>query len=126
MLQLSGPPDQFIVARLGYLEAASAIVRRGRESDASQNVDSALAALGSDIAKVFQVMEFSDPVISRAMVLIRAHGLRASDGIQLACALLACPDPPASADFCLVSADDELNAAAEAEGLTVENPNLRP
>jgi uncharacterized protein len=127
MLQLAGAPDRLIVSRLGHLEVASAIVRRGRESmEASQKVDSALAALDGDIGKVFHVMEFSEPVISQATDLIRAHGLRTADAVQLACALLSRPDSPASADFCLISADEELNAAAKAEGLAVENPNFHP
>lgn len=125
VLQLFQSPIRLIVARLGHIEVASAIMRRGRQSaESTQKVGPALAALDSDMQTSFQVVEFSNLVISRAMDLVRAHGLRAADAIQLACALLSRPD--ASTDFYLISADDELNAAAAAEGLQVENPNLHP
>ena len=127
VLRLSASRDQLTVSRLGHIEVASAIIRRGRQSvAASHQVSSALGALDTDMGSAFHVMELSAPVTSRAMDLVRAHGLRAADAIQLACALLSCPDAPASAEFYLVSADDELNVAAAAEGLRVENPNLHP
>jgi len=124
VLQLSSVANRLVVARLAHIEVASAIVRRGRRSagDAAK-VSSALAALESDMQSAFQVMEFSDPLLSSALDLIRAHGLRAADAIQLACAMFSGPAAP---DFYLVSADAELNAAATAEGLQVENPNLHP
>ncbi len=127
MLDLSGISDRLVVARLAQVEVTSAIVRRGREpGTTAQQIANALATLEADMIKEFKVIEFSQSVVARATVLAKAHALRAADAIQLACALLSRPDAPAPADFYLVSADDELNAAAAAEGLQVENPNLHP
>jgi hypothetical protein len=59
------------------------------------------------------------------MLLAETHGLRGYDAMQLATALevntlrIVSGLPPLT----LVSADVELNAAAIAEGLTVEDPN---
>jgi hypothetical protein len=62
------------------------------------------------------------------MILAERHALRGYDAVQLAAALelqtvLTASGLPA---LTLVSADAELNAAAAAEGLTVEDPNLHP
>jgi len=53
----------------------------------------------------------------RAIELVRAHALRAADAIQLACALLSHRKPPASAEFYLVSADDELKRRGSGGGI---------
>jgi len=124
VLQLSAAANRLIVSRLAHIEVASAIIRRGRQSaGAAQAMTSALGSLESEIDSDFDVVEFTAPVTSRAMDLVRVHGLRAADAIQLACALLSSAELPAVADFYLVSADDELNDAAAAEGLHLENPN---
>jgi predicted nucleic acid-binding protein len=127
MLELSRNSERLIVARLAHVEVTAAIVRRGREStESSQRMAPALAALDSDMEKEFQVVEFTEPLIARAIKLTKAHALRAADAIQLACALLARAELPGTMEFYLVSADEELNRAAIAEGLPVENPNLHP
>jgi len=54
--------------------------------------------------------------------------LRGYDAVQLAAALEANDERLANAltPLTLVSADTELNTAAQAEGLNVENPNNYP
>jgi len=57
------------------------------------------------------------------VTLVRRHGLRGYDAVQLAAVLeIHATDP----SLTLLSADAELNAAALAEGLTVDDPNLHP
>ena len=62
------------------------------------------------------------------MTLAETYGLRGYDAVQLAAAVEVNASyrsaglPPIT----LVSADVELNAAASAEGLTVDNPNFHP
>ena len=53
------------------------------------------------------------------------HGLRGYDAVQLAAVLQVRDERVAlgATPIILVSADTELNAAAMAEGLLVENPN---
>ena len=72
-------------------------------------------------------MDVTPEVVHRAMSLAERHGLRGYDSIQLAVALEL-------RDLCfasglleptLVAADRELNAAAQVEGLSVDNPNSR-
>ena len=62
------------------------------------------------------------------MRLANTHTLRAYDAVQLAVALEVNRIYQAAGlgPVTLVSADHDLNAAAQAEGLTVEDPNLHP
>jgi uncharacterized protein len=125
MLHLPGASERLVVARLAHVEVTAALVRRGREfGNTSEQVASALATLDREMLEIFGIIELASPVISRAIELAKAHALRAADAIQLACALLSRFELPVTTEFYLVSADDELNVAASAEGLQVENPNL--
>jgi len=68
-------------------------------------------------------VEITIPLPRHASQLTDLHVLRAYDAVQLAAALdLHRLDP----SLILVSADAELNAAATAEGLPVEDPNHHP
>ena len=62
------------------------------------------------------------------MQLANAHALRAYDAVQLAAALEleARWQAAGMGSITLVSADQDLNAAATAEGLIVEDPNAYP
>ena len=66
--------------------------------------------------------------LSDAGTLVEAHGLRAYDAVQLAAALGLNSRRLAlgMSAVTLISADQELNAAAIASGLLVEDPNLHP
>ena len=124
--ELVASSDRLVVARLTHVEVTSAIVRRSRRpGNSSQGASEALATLDREMAEVFEVIEMEESVIARANDLARRHALRAADAVQLACAILADHRLPDSG-YCLVSADNELNAAAQSEGLRVENPNLHP
>jgi predicted nucleic acid-binding protein len=127
VVELMATSERSVVSRLAHVEVSAALVRRARQSaGVTRDLESVLSALDNDIRRDFRVVEFSEPLIARAVDLVRAYGLRAADAIQLAAALVSRPDPPPAAGFYLMSADDELNAAATAEGLPVENPNLHP
>jgi uncharacterized protein len=123
MLDLPATSERLFVARLAHVEVTSALIRRGREpGNIPGYIEIALATLDREIREIFGVIELGESVISRAIELTKAHALRAADAIQLACALLSRDELPAATDFYLVSADAELNAAAVAERLQVENP----
>jgi predicted nucleic acid-binding protein len=62
-------------------------------------------------------------VVRHAAQLADRHVLRAYDAVQLAAALEVQLSVPG---LVLLSADGELNAAAAAEGLAVEDPNTHP
>ena len=82
----------------------------------------------ADLAYDYQIVEVTDALVNTAMTLAERHSLRGYDAVQLAAALelqtaLTASGLPA---LTLVSADAELNTAATAEGLTIEDPNLYP
>jgi hypothetical protein len=107
---------RIVVSRLALVEIASAAARRARAGGLAPDVrDGVLSALEDDL-RTFHVVELSPAVLTRAVGVCRAHTLRASDAIQLACALVA------GGDLLFVSSDRELNSAAEVEGFEVLDP----
>jgi len=84
-----------------------------------------MAALDDELERSFDVVELDEPVMAHAVAMARKHGLRGADAVQLACALLARTDVT-GLQLVLLSSDGELNAAATAEGLQVENPDRHP
>ena len=67
-------------------------------------------------------------ILSRAAALADAHSLRAYDAVQLAALVEVNLQRQANGmpSLTLVSADVELNTAATAEGIVVEDPNTHP
>jgi predicted nucleic acid-binding protein len=120
--------NQLHVARISGAEVMAAIARRIRAGNLTLQAgrDAALQ-FRSDFATALDLIEISASLIARAMDLAERYVLRGYDAVQLAAAL-AVHDTgvPLGLSTTLVSADDELNAAALAEGLQVENPNLHP
>ena len=118
-----------LIVRIAAVELIAAITRRERGGSVSlADAAAARAAVRSDLAAEYQVVEVTEALIGRAMSLAEAHGVRGYDAVQLAAALevnallVAGALPP----LLLVSADSELNAAATAEGLAIEDPNAHP
>ncbi len=73
-----------------------------------------------------RINTLADPAAGHFLYVARIadmHVLRAYDAVQLAAALDILRQDAA---LILVSADADLNAAASAEGLPVEDPNLHP
>ncbi|HZO86749.1 MAG TPA: type II toxin-antitoxin system VapC family toxin [Chthonomonadaceae bacterium] len=95
---------------------------------ASVDANAARMAFRSHLATEYKVLEVSEALVDQAMTLAETHGLRGYDAVQLAAArsvqasYLAAGLPPIT----LLSADAELNVAATAEGLSVEDPNAYP
>jgi len=118
-----------LLARITQVEIAAAIARRlkGR-SIATADAQKALATFQHDLTNSYFTVEITPLLSSRAMSLATKHALRGYDAVQLAAALEANDERIADelSPLTLVSADDELNTAAEAEGLSVENPNDYP
>jgi predicted nucleic acid-binding protein len=98
------------------VEIRSAIWRKHRErrDDASRNAaERRLAAL---VSAWTYVDEFN-VVIRRSYQILSRHPLKAADALQLAAALVASHDHPASLPF--VTLDKDLITAARAEGFVV-------
>jgi predicted nucleic acid-binding protein len=112
------------VARIIDVEMTAAVARRRRLGSISPaEAGRALAAFRQDFAQQYRIVELAIPLLQQASQLADRHGLRAYDAVQLAAAHeIHAADP----SLTLLSSDAELNAAATAEGLTVDDPNLHP
>lgn len=117
------------VARITIVEVSAALARRRRDGSLSAaDAAKAQAGLRQDMAGFLEVIEITSALLEHAAALADSRELRAYDAVQLAAALevqqrtLSLGFPPVT----LVSADSDLNAAAQAEGLAVDNPNQHP
>ncbi len=117
------------VLSLTEIEVIAAVARRGKLGTVSPtDATTILTQLEHDFSNEFVVIDLSDALLSSAKSLVKQHELRANDGLQLA-ALLMLNQTRVSAGLAatiLVSADQELNAAAQVEGAGVEDPNNHP
>jgi predicted nucleic acid-binding protein len=114
------------VASLSRVETISALTRRLRRGDISQvEFDLACEQFRLDLTTQFEIVALTEQMIEEAGTLAEKHGLRAYDAVQLAAALDSSRviSQVELNQLILVSADIELNAAAMAEGLNVEDPN---
>jgi predicted nucleic acid-binding protein len=124
-----GAGNAIYLARIAGVELVAAITRRSQGGSISvTGAAAALAQFRLEFAGRFHIVALTPRLIAAAMTLAETHALRAYDAVQLAAAL--------TVDFrrrsqglprlILVSADSELNAAALAEGVAVEDPNTHP
>jgi hypothetical protein len=120
---------QLFVARLAVVEVAATLARQARAG----KITAAEAALGIHqlrhaFAHEFRVVEITPVLAAHALHHIQTHALRGSDALHLAAATelqrrRAAVNLPG---LTFISSDGELNQAARAEGLPVEDPNTRP
>ncbi len=118
---LSDAAITHIISRLTLTEVNSAIVRRAR----AQAVADLTRRFEHDVEAVFGTVMLDEAMFDEAVVLVRRHRLRGCDSLQLASAIrlnqaLQTMDEVDRVIF--ICADDDLNAAATAEGLAVVNP----
>jgi predicted nucleic acid-binding protein len=117
------------VARITELEMTAAIARRRRLGSLTPaQAATALAAFRQDFDQQYRIMEISIPLLQQSSQLADRYVLRAYDAVQLAAAVALNSQwiAAGAGTITLVSADQELNAAALAEGLTVDDPNMHP
>lgn len=118
-----------LLSRITRVEVTSAIARRLKNASlTTADAQNALAAFQHDLTNNYFTVEITPALLSSAISLATKHALRGYDAVQLAAALEANDERIANAltPLTLVSADTELNTAAQAEGLNVENPNNYP
>ena len=107
---------EIAVSRLSEVEVTSALVRRMREGDLDEkDTERHLRALADDLTAC-DIVEVRKPIVTGAGRLVRQHGLRAYDAMQLAAALRV----KGNAALTFLCADGELADAAAAERLRVE------
>jgi len=113
-----------IVVRITLAETVAAVTRRERGGSITpQDAATAVADFQLDFARQYIIVEVSAGLVAQAATLARRHALRGYDAVQLAAALEIHANDPS---LTLLSADLELNTAAIAEGLTVDDPNSHP
>jgi uncharacterized protein len=118
--------NDIYVVHITGVEVVSALVRKV-PSLPPLNLAQAITEFKYDLQQQYQRVAVTGALVVRAMSLAEAHRLRGYDAVQLAAALqvlVACRALGAPLTF--VSADVNLNAAAAAEGLPVDNPVLHP
>jgi predicted nucleic acid-binding protein len=120
--------NRIYVAGIAGAEVVAAISRRAAAGGPARPLLlNAVGVFRADYARRFHVVDVSSALVSAAMDLAERYALRGYDSVQLAAATRINLECLAFGTYCtLVSADTELNAAARAEGLIVENPNDHP
>jgi len=112
------------IARITRPESVAAITRRERGGHiAPLDAATALRDFDQDFAQQYLIVGMSDALIDHAAVLARTYALRGYDAVQLAAALEVWAQIPTTI---LISGDGDLNAAAIAEGMPVDDPNSHP
>jgi uncharacterized protein len=104
------------VSHLTLAEMSSAISRRTQGKDQQTLLD----RLDSDFFDLFNIAPLTDALVDSAVTLVRSHRIRGCDALQLATALTVATEID---DLIFTCADDDLNAAAKANGLLIDNPN---
>jgi len=124
----SRPGPRGFLARITAVEVAGAVARRRRGRTLStRQASSMLSRIRKHLAGRYTVLEMTPTLLAEAMQLANSHELRAFDAVQLAAAIeLKRQWLDAGIAVLFVLADQELNNAATAEGLTVEDPRLDP
>ena len=111
------------------VEVSAALARREKAKTISPaELAKSLRRFRRDLQRRFTQVSVSESIIILASNLAVKYALRGYDAVQLASILAANRNRIAKglSPLVLVSADNELNLAAQAESLTVENPNNYP
>lgn len=98
----------------------SALARLEREGSLSAPAVSAALGRLAALADAWQEVQPVAMVRQTAVRLLRVHPLRTSDALQLAAAIVAAEDHPATMP--LVTLDERLAQAADREGFPVVRP----
>lgn len=113
---------EIIVWWATQVECMSAITRMEREERLDvPGTANAIERL-DELVRAWQEVQPVDRIRQTATRLLRVHGLRAADALQLGAAIAAAEDQPSSLN--LVTLDDRLARAAEREGFKVVMPGV--
>lgn len=115
-----------VVATITQVETAAAIATRHRANRLTQSErESLVDLLARHFDEAYQQISLVEPILSRALDLTQRYRLRGYDAVQVATALFVSAQFRAvgSTNLTIVSADEDVNVAARAAGLTADNPN---
>jgi hypothetical protein len=114
-----------LIAAIGMVEVAAALARMKREGRITrQRQTDYLQLFLKDADEQYKIISLNSRILRRAIDLTQRHKLRGYDAVHLATAqffndeLLAEDLPP----LIFVASDEDLLAAADAEGLAAINP----
>ncbi|MGH9838553.1 MAG: type II toxin-antitoxin system VapC family toxin [Blastocatellia bacterium] len=123
------PPNEITIAQITGIEVVAALSRRVRAGMTSAaDGAAAIKLFRGDYQAKFDVVPISAQLVEEAMNLAELHQLRGYDATQLAVAVAfkALMTARGIGPLTLISADNELNQAAQAEGLLTDDPNQHP
>jgi predicted nucleic acid-binding protein len=123
------PSTVIYIAHITAVEVTCAVARRRKgRTLTSPRASSVLHRFRQHLAARYTIIEVTPELLDDAVRLGNAHALRAYDAVQLAVALEVNRSHQADGfgPVTLISADRDLNAAATAEGLAVDDPNTHP
>lgn len=121
--------NSIYVARIAGVEVTSALARRRKGNRLSPTETAkAIKRFEKHFNRRYGKVNITSDLITSAMKLADKHSLRGYDAVQLTAALEVEAEIKSvgSSGLIFVSADNDLNTAAQAEGLTIENPNNYP
>jgi uncharacterized protein len=124
-----GTFDEIYLSRITAVELTSAVARRRRRGTLSAARTAAiLSRFSRHLTSRYVAVEITPTLVRAAMNLANTHELRAYDAVQLAAAIGLNTESihAGSNGITLVSADIELNKAAQVEGLVVEDTSAYP
>lgn len=111
---------KILVSRLAYAETLSALVRRRKVLDFSdEEFDHVIAEFRSDWER-FTVLEMNDEALQHLDRVIERHTLKGADSIHLSTALWI--KQTSAANLTFVASDKELLSAARNERFKTVNP----
>ena len=116
---------EVFLTRITRVEVIAAVARRGRGGLlAASAVPALLAQFRHDSAHQYTILEITPGLLTDAERLAEIYGLRAYDAVQLAATtdLHQARSTVGLDRLTFISADQELNAAAIAEGIDVDDP----
>lgn len=102
------------------VECVSALARLERQGDLTDMATVAAIERLDTLAAGWHEVQPVDNVRRAAKRLLRVHGLRAPDALQLAAAIIGSEGNPSSLK--IVSLDERLSVAAQREGFPVLDP----
>lgn len=118
--------NSIYISRVTPVETVAGLAKQQRMGVLSpSDLDRSVNRLNRGIHFRFVFVEVNRIVTDTAILLVRRHGLRGFDAIQLAAAMEATRQRSSlgAPNLVFVSADQDLNSAATAEGLLVDDPN---
>ena len=128
---LTDPTDghEIFLTRVTRVEVTAAVTRPGRGGlSTGTNATAIRSQFRYDATHQYNILEIIPALLTEAERLAEVHALRGYDAVQLAATIRLHQGRSAAglSGLTFISADGDLNTAAQAEGLAVDDPNAHP